>query len=114
MIIDQRADMRQTIRHGEKDKDQIVTIAWTVVEDKVGENEIVLVYVQLDVVNSFLDPFSILTKQSKQLPRSAYISSEAVAPVMISTNSPVITACRVLLYRMVNRLIMSPAFLDAF
>jgi len=45
---------------------------------------------------------------------SVYISSEAVAPVMISTNSPVMTACRVLLYRMVNLLIMSPALLEAF
>ena len=32
---------------------------------------------------------------------------------MISTNSPVMTACRVLLYRIVNLSIMSPAFFDA-
>ena len=42
------------------------------------------------------------------------MSSDAVAPVMISTNSPVITACRVLLYKMEYLLIMSPAFLEAF
>ena len=47
-------------------------------------------------------------------PIPPYISSEAVAPVMISTSSPVMTACRVLLYRMVNLLIMSPAFFEAF
>jgi len=45
---------------------------------------------------------------------SLYISSEAVAPVMISTSSPVMTACRVRLYRIWNLLIMSPAFLEAF
>jgi len=42
-----------------------------------------------------------------------YASSEAVAPVMISTSSPVMTDCLVRLYRMVNLLIMSPAFFDA-
>ena len=41
-------------------------------------------------------------------------SSDAAAPVMISTNSPVMTACRVRLKRIWNLLIMSPAFLEAF
>lgn len=100
--------------YGEKDKDLIAAFACEEGENMVGEIGTVLIYVQLGVVNSFLDFCSVLTKQYKQPRQSAYISSEAVAPVMISTNSPVMTACRVLLYRMVNRLIMSPAFLDAF
>ena len=43
-----------------------------------------------------------------------YISAEAVAPVMISTSSPVITAWRVLLKRIWYLPIISPAFLEAF
>lgn len=42
------------------------------------------------------------------------MSSEAVAPVIISTSSPVITACRVRLKRIWYLLIISPAFLEAF
>ena len=42
------------------------------------------------------------------------MSSDAVAPVMISTNSVVMTAWRVRLKRMVNFWIMSPAFFEAF
>ena len=43
-----------------------------------------------------------------------YASAEAVAPVIMSTNSVVITACLVRLKRMVNLVIISPAFLEAF
>lgn len=43
-----------------------------------------------------------------------YISSEAIAPVIISTSSPVMTACRVRLYRIWYFPIISPAFLEAF
>jgi len=41
-------------------------------------------------------------------------SSEAAAPVIISTNSPVMTAWRVLLNKIWYLLIMSPAFFEAF
>lgn len=47
-------------------------------------------------------------------PRPVYMSADAVAPVMISTNSPVMTAWRVRLKRIWYLLIMSPAFLEAF
>lgn len=43
-----------------------------------------------------------------------YMSAEAVAPVIISTSSPVMTAWRVLLYRIWFFWIISPAFLEAF
>lgn len=39
--------------------------------------------------------------------------SLALAPVIISTSSPVMTACLVRLYRILNLLIISPAFLLA-
>lgn len=42
------------------------------------------------------------------------MSAEAVAPVIISTSSPVMTACRVRLKRIWYLLIISPAFLEAF
>lgn len=42
------------------------------------------------------------------------MSSEAMAPVMISTSSPVITDWRVRLNRIWFLLIISPAFLEAF
>ena len=45
---------------------------------------------------------------------AVYISAEAVAPVIISTNSPVMTAWRVRLKRIWYLLIISPAFLEAF
>lgn len=48
------------------------------------------------------------------LPLCIYMSAEAVAPVIISTSSPVMTACRVRLNRIWYLLIISPAFLEAF
>ncbi len=42
------------------------------------------------------------------------MSAEAVAPVIISTSSPVMTAWRVRLNRIWYLLIISPAFLEAF
>lgn len=42
------------------------------------------------------------------------MSSEAVAPVIISTSSPVMTAWRVRLYKIWYLPIISPAFLEAF
>ena len=42
-----------------------------------------------------------------------YWSSDAAAPVIISTSSPVITACRVRLNRIWNFVIISPAFFEA-
>lgn len=61
----------------------------------------------------------VFTYLLKQLHPRAWLASMTyvvmkLLTVMISTNSPVMTACRVLLYKMVNLLIMSPAFLDAF
>ena len=56
--------------------------------------------------------------QKKEVYRHAvsalYMSAEAVAPVIISTSSPVMTACRVRLKRIWYLLIISPAFFDAF
>lgn len=42
------------------------------------------------------------------------MSSDAVAPVIISTSSPVMTAWRVRLNRIWFLLIISPAFFEAF
>lgn len=42
------------------------------------------------------------------------MSSDAMAPVIISTNSPVMTACRVLLKRIWYFPIMSAALFEAF
>lgn len=50
----------------------------------------------------------------KNIHERLYWSSDAAAPVMISTNSPVMTAWRVRLKRIWNLVIISPAFLEAF
>lgn len=52
--------------------------------------------------------------QVRNHPSSLYMSSEAMAPVIISTSSPVITAWRVRLKRIWYLEIISPAFLEAF
>lgn len=61
----------------------------------------------------YLHAISQQRSQICYVQKNLLYSSEAAAPVIISTSSPVMTACLVRLNRIWNLLIMSPAFFEA-